>query len=123
MWSDMFFRFVNGGEYYPKEKKMLEDVVKLIPENITFVYWDYYNDELNTIAPYTGRYADLFKFVQSLVSLVADKYDFGVRARAAYKAGDKAALKALTEGINGLLEKLEVFYRAFSKQWNDENKP
>lgn len=45
LWSDMFFRFWNKGEYYfndtvsvPKEAR------EALPENVVPVYWDYYSD-------------------------------------------------------------------------------
>ena len=45
MWSDMFFRLANGGEYYPQEPKIPEEVVKITPKNVGLVYWDYYHNE------------------------------------------------------------------------------
>lgn len=43
MWSDMFFRLHCGG-YYPI-KGLPEEVVNLIPENVSLVYWDYYTQD------------------------------------------------------------------------------
>jgi len=40
MWSDMFFRLVNGGDYYG-ENPVPEEVKKKLPENISLAYWDY----------------------------------------------------------------------------------
>ena len=48
MWSDMFFRLANGGEYYPKEGEEMRlnaDVKELIPEDLGLVYWDYYHTD------------------------------------------------------------------------------
>lgn len=47
MWSDMFFRLCSAdGGYYDEEKKGLPDnVSKLLPENISMVYWDYYSGD------------------------------------------------------------------------------
>lgn len=44
IWSDMFFRMANGGEYYgtnPVDK----DIAQLVPENVELVYWDYYSPD------------------------------------------------------------------------------
>lgn len=44
MWSDMFFRLGSKtGEYYDMEAKMPENISDMIPENLSVVYWDYYN--------------------------------------------------------------------------------
>ncbi len=46
MWSDMFFRLVNGGAYCSKEIiNVPENVKKALPDGIDLVYWDYYQTE------------------------------------------------------------------------------
>ena len=46
IWSDMFFRPWNGGEYVIPKCKMPREVVEALPESVIPVYWDYYqNDE------------------------------------------------------------------------------
>lgn len=45
MWSDMFFRLANNGQYYPENPTLPEDVIKLIPKDLGLVYWDYYNTD------------------------------------------------------------------------------
>ena len=48
MWSDMYFRLINHGDYYfeqPYNKKELEEVAKKIPQGVGQVYWDYYNTD------------------------------------------------------------------------------
>ncbi|KUP22534.1 hypothetical protein AWJ19_31620 [Paenibacillus sp. DMB5] len=44
MWSDMFFRLASSGEYYDADSPISSDIVKLIPEDVTLVYWDYYSE-------------------------------------------------------------------------------
>ncbi|URN95380.1 MAG: family 20 glycosylhydrolase [Candidatus Pristimantibacillus lignocellulolyticus] len=44
MWSDMFFRLASGGEYYEADSQIREDVIAMIPEDVTLVYWDYYSE-------------------------------------------------------------------------------
>lgn len=43
MWSDMFFRLASAGEYYDAESPISPDIVKLIPDDVTLIYWDYYS--------------------------------------------------------------------------------
>ena len=43
MWSDMFFRLLNSGEYYSADSKIPQETLDLIPANIELIYWDYYN--------------------------------------------------------------------------------
>ena len=50
MWSDMFFRLANNGEYYPNEPRLTEEVVKMLPKNLGLVYWDYYHTEKEYMA-------------------------------------------------------------------------
>ena len=44
MWSDMFFRSQNGGEYY-KPITVTDEMRATVPENVDLVYWDYYSDD------------------------------------------------------------------------------
>lgn len=43
MWSDMFFRLVNKGEYYCTESEIPQSVIDLVAENVELIYWDYYS--------------------------------------------------------------------------------
>ena len=45
MWSDMFYRLANGGDYYAKSSGFDASISKHIPENLSLVYWDYYHTE------------------------------------------------------------------------------
>ena len=45
MWSDMFFRLANHGEYYPENPRLTEECKKAIPEGVGLVYWDYYHTD------------------------------------------------------------------------------
>jgi len=43
IWSDMFFRPWNGGDYYFKGKKTVpKEYIEALPEGVVPVYWDYY---------------------------------------------------------------------------------
>lgn len=50
MWSDMFFRPCNGGQYYSLDPVVTEAAVKSAPENVSLVFWDYYHDEKSVYA-------------------------------------------------------------------------
>lgn len=52
MWSDMFFRIVFG-DYYA-EGEIDEELLKLVPEDVMLVYWDYYSTD-------QAKYDRLFK--------------------------------------------------------------
>ncbi len=43
MWSDMFFRLANHGEYYVGDNPIDKSVTCCVPENLQLIYWDYYN--------------------------------------------------------------------------------
>lgn len=45
MWSDMFFRLANGGDYYAKDANVFDEVNNKIPDNVSLVYWDYYSTD------------------------------------------------------------------------------
>lgn len=65
----------------------------------------------------------IFETLEKLCLLLADKCDISVRARAAYRAGDRAALAALAgESIPKILAGLEDFLDAHRVQWYRENK-
>lgn len=40
MWSDMFFRIVNDGNYYG-ENSVPREVIEKVPQNVSLAYWDY----------------------------------------------------------------------------------
>ena len=45
MWSDMFFRLANGGEYYPEKPELVPEAKNAIPKHIAMCYWDYYHND------------------------------------------------------------------------------
>ena len=40
MWSDMFFRLHNQGEYYGENIKIPETTIDRVPEGVELIYWD-----------------------------------------------------------------------------------
>ncbi|MBQ4269597.1 MAG: beta-N-acetylhexosaminidase [Clostridia bacterium] len=61
MWSDMFIRSVNGGDYYGKNLQMTDEIRDTIPKDVKLAYWDYYHlekseyDEMLRVHNDTGR--------------------------------------------------------------------
>ncbi len=70
-----------------------------------------------------GKYGYIFECQRALADALTVKYDLGVRTRTAYQAQDIAGLQAVVKDIDLLLRKLEIFHKAFFKQWLAENKP
>ena len=44
IWSDMFFRLIDTEGGYYTEKDLTPEIIKIIPEDVDLVYWDYYHD-------------------------------------------------------------------------------
>ncbi len=61
MWSDMFIRAINDGEYYGKDLQMTDEVKNSIPTDVKLAYWDYYHyqkeeyDDMMRVHLQTGR--------------------------------------------------------------------
>ena len=45
MWSDMFFRLANQGQYYEADTAVSDEVKSRIPNGVGMVYWDYYSTD------------------------------------------------------------------------------
>jgi len=45
IWSDMFYRPANGGEYYAVGTEFSDEIREKVPQNVSLVYWDYYHLE------------------------------------------------------------------------------
>lgn len=78
---------------------------------------------LSGYAKNSKHYGYLFESAAALCDLLSVKYDLGVRTRAAYQAGDKAALRAVMGDYGVAIAKTEAFYSKFSALWYTENKP
>ncbi len=64
----------------------------------------------------------LFETNHKLCTAVAAKCDIGIKIRAAYKRGDKAALLEYAEELRRIHGLVYEFYLAFERQWMRENK-
>lgn len=79
---------------------------------------------LKAIERKAGRYSYIFATQRALCSVLAAKVELGIKARAAYKNGDRKAIKSLVkEGYMPLFAALEDFYACFQEQWEIDNKP
>jgi len=65
----------------------------------------------------------LFEAAQALCEVLAIKAELGIRTHNVYASRDKDALKVLIGDYKKLQKKLEIYYRAYKKQWFTENKP
>ena len=48
MWSDMFFRMLNGGVYRVKGTEVPKEIVDSVPSDIKLVYWDYIQPDIES---------------------------------------------------------------------------
>ncbi len=67
------------------------------------------------------RYA--LRTLEALSRVMMKKATLGVRLRAAYQAGDRAALLTISQSLPVLIADLYTFSEAFEAQWMKENKP
>ncbi len=106
LYSDPFVGFLDSTVKLGEGKKYIE-----------------YAKELRATAKKTRKYGYLFNTASTLCDTLADKYELGVKTRAAYKAGDKAELLRLAkEEYTRVEANLKLFIKAFEKQWLYENK-
>ena len=81
-------------------------------------------EKLAAVAKKTRTYAPIFRTAAKLASLLAIKYDLGVRTRDAYDRGDKAELLRLAkEDYPEAIRCTDALLRAFEAQWMWENRP
>ena len=123
------------------------DVEPVNPSNVNpskyMLYSDYFNDfldytvvpgasatykshaeQLRAVAKKSRKFAYLFNTAAALCEALSVKYELGVKTRAAYEAGDKAALRALAEKDYVQAQKLiRNFALTFERQWYTDNKP
>lgn len=70
------------------------------------------------------KYGYVFDTAAKLCDVLEIKYELGMRTRKAYQAGDKDELKRLAKNEYAqTIKRVEVFAKAFEKQWFADNKP
>ena len=79
--------------------------------------------KLRAYAREGGEFAYLFDQAAKLCSVNEVKFELGLRARAAYKAGDREALAVVAEDLKKAAKRLHIFYESFRDNWMKEKKP
>ncbi len=81
-------------------------------------------EKLAAVAKKSRKYGYIFDTEAKLCDVLYKKAELGVKTRRAYKAGNKEELLRLAKEDYQYVQKaLAVFYKAFEKQWMQENNP
>ncbi len=79
--------------------------------------------QLHEVAGKSRKYGYLFDTLAKLCDALAIKYELGVKTRNAYNAKDKDGLcKLANEDYTQTIKLIDIFGKAFEKQWFYENK-
>ena len=81
-----------------------------------------YARKLRGAAKRAGEYAYVFEYLACLCSFLEVKAGLGIRTRAAYRKGDRAALQAVVKEYGAAIARLHRFHKAFYNVWHVENK-
>lgn len=113
MWSDMFFRLINNGEYYLEnvDEEALKSVIKYIPDGIKLVYWDYAH---NTVEHYEKQ----IKAHKILSNNIA--YAGGCQSWLGFAPFNKGAMDRM--GKSMYVCKKEKLDTVFLTMWGDNGK-
>ncbi len=86
--------------------------------------YEEYAQEFHATAKKSRKYGYVFDTAAKLCRVMAIKYELGLNTRKAYEAGDKDALRKLAiEDYAKAIKLIDVFAKAFEKQWMIDNKP
>ena len=103
MWSDMFFRLVNEGLYYPENGEKCKVVPKEIrdklPDNVTLVYWDYYHEDQKMYDDMFDRHLDFGREV-AFAGGAWKWIGFGTGNDRTFTRIDKAIKSCIKKGVN-----------------------
>ena len=65
MWSDMLFRIASkNGNYYDAEAGMPDNILEIVPKDVTLAFWDYYNEK-------TQKYRDMLRIHEGMQRKIA----------------------------------------------------
>ena len=79
--------------------------------------------QLHEVARKSRKYGYLFDTLAKLCDALTIKYELGVKTRNAYNAKDKDGLRKLAnEDYTQTIKLIDIFGKAFEKQWFYENK-
>ena len=111
MWSDMFFRLGNEGEYYPQNPKISQEVIDITPKNVGLVYWDYYHTEKSM---YDGMFAAHKRFDNEIW------FAGGAWTWSGFAPGNKFTLETMTPAMQSAKE--QGIENIFVTMWGDNGK-
>lgn len=58
MWSDMFIRINNNGEYYGENLRIPQETIDSVPDGVELIYWDYYSKDKEHYAHMLKAHSD-----------------------------------------------------------------
>ena len=111
MWSDMYFRLANHGEYYLENPEFPEGAKSSLPQNIALCYWDYYHDDENFYAKMMRAHKATGKEIW---------FAGGVNTWYGFASGNTLALKNMIPAMNAA--KKEGIENIFMTLWGDNGK-
>lgn len=85
--------------------------------------YEFINKELAAIDGGAECFASAFEVIKNLSRLLLYKADYGVRLKAAYDNGDRAALSALADECGVIIEKISALRDSHRSSWFEYNKP
>lgn len=116
-------RFINPAKVWLYQDPLLGLYDRTVPAEAP-AYYRALADELDAAADASPTLSLLFRSQAALARAVGRKCRLGVRARAAYRAGDREALRTLAEeDLPQAAEAVDAFHRAYERLWFSENKP
>lgn len=84
--------------------------------------YDECGKKISSHAKNAGEFSYIFDTLGKFCAYMEYKADIGIRVRAAYKAGDKTAMKVLVKDFGKAIKALDVFAAAQKDLWMHENK-
>lgn len=115
MWADMFFRMQSKTRAYLDENVVIpSDMHKDIPENVSMVYWEYCNEDVETCKLFIDKHKDLKREV-ILCGGIRTWVGLGVNNETTYKTTCAALTACHNEGIKN------VFATSWGNDGNEVN--
>ena len=108
IWSDMFFRPWNNGNYAIPATTIPEEYVKALPSCVAPVYWDYYSDNANHYRDMMSNHRQLSKKTW---------FAGGAWTWGGFLPHNKFSIKTMTPAIS--MAKQEKIKQIFITMWGD----
>ncbi len=111
MWSDMFFRIAFDGNYFVTDGRTIsQEVIDLVPDGLSLVYWDYYGTDKNRYDVMIDRH---FDFNREVI------FAGGAWMWTGHTPCNSASLKATELALDSCEEK--GVKRIFTTLWGDDS--